>query len=420
MDDGWHAIAIIRDITQRTKTMEEMQRLIAVVEQGKDAIIIADAHNMVQYVNPAFSEITGYEESEIIGNSWSNVKHIDDFNVYQEDIFNQLNQNLHWKKRRKAARKDGTIYNEETLISPVLDEKTSVLKYIVITRRDITKEMNLEEQLQQSQKLESIGQLAAGIAHEINTPTQYVSDNIQFISDSHGQLMDLIDEYSKTELSAADLEKLDAFKTRIDFEFLKEEIPAAIDQSIGGIERVSNIVKAIKEFSHPGEKKMKLVDINHSIETTITIARNEWKYVADVTTDFQKDLPMVTCLPGEINQVVLNLIINASHAISDTLKTRKREKGNIHIQTLHQGEFIQIRVRDDGSGIPTEVQPRVFDPFFTTKSVGNGTGQGLSLAHMTVVNNHAGALYFKTEIDKGTTFFVELPIEGKNEVAPDE
>lgn len=195
-----------------------------------------------------------------------------------------------------------------------------------------------------------------------------------------------------------------------DFDYLELEVPRAIDQSLEGIRRVGNIVKAMKEFSHPGSELKKPVDINHAIETTITVARNEWRYVADVKTDFE-ELPMVPCLAGEFNQAILNLIINAAHAITDVVGDGSRKKGLITVRTRRDGEWVEISIQDTGTGIPEGIASRIFEPFFTTKDVGRGTGQGLTLTHGVIVKKHGGKIWFETGEGKGTTFFIRLPLD---------
>jgi signal transduction histidine kinase len=193
-----------------------------------------------------------------------------------------------------------------------------------------------------------------------------------------------------------------------DLEFITAEVPRAIDQSLDGARRVAKIVRAMKEFSHPDSAEKTATDINKAIESTITVARNEWKYVSEVVKEFDASLPAVVCYPGDINQVVLNLIVNAAHAIKDQVK--EGEKGQITVRTQNQGELVQISVTDTGSGIPEAIRNRVFDPFFTTKEVGKGTGQGLALAYTVVVKKHGGKIWFETEVGKGTTFFLTLPV----------
>ena len=418
MADGWNAIAIIRDITEKKKMTETMRRLTGAIEQNEDSIIITDANGTIEYVNPAFTVLTGFAADEVLDKNWTELQHIDDFGVYEQEIKQHLSENIVWNKRRKSKRKDGSSFDEATRIAPILDS-SGVIRHIVLSRRDISQEMILEQQLRQSQKLESIGQLAAGIAHEINTPAQYVSDNIKFISDAYqdvGQVLAAYTAWDQTLLSDTNILDL---KRKIDYGFLMEEIHGAIEQSREGISHISRIVKAIKEFSHPAADEKKLLDLNRAIETTITVARNEWKYVAEVTTQLDPELPMVECLPGEINQVILNIIINAAHAIGDVVDVETKQLGLISITSERVEDAVRISIKDTGSGIPLEAQPRIFDPFFTTKPVGKGTGQGLSLAHMSIVNKHDGRLYFETTAGVGTTFFIELPIQARSRINHD-
>jgi signal transduction histidine kinase len=199
---------------------------------------------------------------------------------------------------------------------------------------------------------------------------------------------------------------------RADSGYLLEEIPKAIEQTLEGVTRVSRLVGAMKEFSHPGTKEKIPLDLNHAIENTITVARNEWKYVADLETEFDPLLPLISCQPGEFNQVTLNLIVNAAHAIADVVGKGGSTKGKIKIQTRDSTEWVEIRIQDTGSGIPEKVRARVFDPFFTTKEIGKGTGQGLAIARSVIVDKHGGTIHFETEEGKGTTFIVRLPHDG--------
>ena len=288
---------------------------------------------------------------------------------------------------------------------------------VLILGRDITERKFLESQLTQAQKLEGIGQLAAGIAHEINTPMQYVGDNTRFLEDSFTDLMTLLQQYGRlheqAEKGHVDPETVAAIRTIIDeadVAYLGEEIPQAIQQSLEGVTRVTKIVRAMREFSHPGVEEKAAVDINTSIESTVTICRNEWKYVAEMVTDFDSSLPPVLCLPGELNQVFLNLIINAAHAIGDVVGEDAAEKGTITVGTRRRGDWVEIFVQDTGGGIPDEIRDRVYDPFFTTKEVGKGTGQGLAIARSVIVDKHGGALSLETERGVGTTFTIRLPL----------
>lgn len=288
-------------------------------------------------------------------------------------------------------------------------DDTSII--LVIIGEEITQRLQLERELAQAQKLESIGQLAAGIAHEINTPTQYVGDNIHFLQDAFSDLQRLLQQYDALldalSPAAQTREALDTLIAEIDLHYLLEEIPLAISQSLEGVQRIASIVAAMKEFSHPGGEDKVAVDINKALENTATVARNEWKYVAELELNLEPDLPLVACLPGEMNQVFLNLIVNAAHAIGEL---QREEKGRIAITTRRDGEWVEICIRDTGCGISPEIQDRVFDPFFTTKGVGKGTGQGLSIAHNVVVSKHGGTISFTSDAGKGTTFTIRLPL----------
>jgi len=287
---------------------------------------------------------------------------------------------------------------------------------ILIMGADITDRKNLESQLAQAQKLESIGQLAAGIAHEINTPIQYVGDNTQFLKQAFEDIFHVLEKYghlADTVINGGDprdcIAGINEAIADADLEFLRREVPDAVEQTLQGVNRVSGIVKSMKDFSHPGSEEKVALDINKALESTLIISRNEYKYVSDAVTDFDKNLPPVNCFAGEINQVFLNIIINAAHAIADTINGDTGAKGTITVRTRNTGNAAEIAISDTGKGIPEKDLPYIFDPFFTTKEVGKGTGQGLSLSYATVVEKHGGTLYCTSEPGKGSTFVLRLP-----------
>ena len=305
-----------------------------------------------------------------------------------------------------------------TVISPVFDHNGDLVSFVK-TFEDITTRLEIERGLHQAQKLESIGQLAAGIAHEINTPMQYVGDNLKFLTDVCVELKALCEGYNQVYEQA--LHRIPENKIvarmadvidEVDPEYILGEIPLTISQSLEGGQRVSNIVRAMRDFSHPGSEEKVHYDINHAIESTVVVSRNEWKYVANVEMELAPDLPQLLCFPGEMNQVFLNIIINAAHAIGENLKGEGvgEQKGMIKITTARESDFLLITIADSGDGIPVEVRNRIFDPFFTTKEVGKGTGQGLAIAHNVVVEKHRGQLFFTTEENRGTTFFIKIPL----------
>ncbi|MCG7936661.1 MAG: ATP-binding protein [Candidatus Thiodiazotropha taylori] len=284
---------------------------------------------------------------------------------------------------------------------------------------DVTEQKQLESEMQQAQKLQSIGQLAAGIAHEINTPIQYVGDNVRFLRDAFDDISeiidsqhDLVEQARSNNIAVEQIDKLDEQIDEVDLEYLQEEIPKSIQQTLDGVERVATIVRAMKEFSHPGSEEKTPTDINKAIESTVTVARNVWKYHAEVSLDLQPSLPPVRCIPGPVNEVLLNIIVNAAHAIAEKVG-ESGELGTIDIATEAVEDWCVIRIRDSGAGIPEDARNHVFDPFFTTKDVGKGTGQGLSLSHKIIVEQHDGELSFETELGVGTIFIIKLPIIGE-------
>ncbi len=281
---------------------------------------------------------------------------------------------------------------------------------------DVTAQKQLELELRQAQKLESVGRLAAGVAHEINTPIQYVSDNVEFLRTATGRLFGLLDRHREVARRAITREDdgavaaLEEAERKARLPYLSENVPAAIDAALEGLQRVSEIVRSMKAFAHPDQGEMAAIDLNQAIRNTLTVARNEYKYVADLDLDLG-DLPPVTCLSGEINQVVLNLVVNAAHAIGDVVGD-SGNRGTITVRTRVEGDHVIITIGDTGGGIPEAIRHRLFDPFFTTKAVGKGTGQGLAIARAVVVDKHGGRLSFETDVGKGTTFFVALPTAG--------
>ena len=276
-----------------------------------------------------------------------------------------------------------------------LQAKTVQLQEEMIQRKE------LETQLIHAQKMEAVGQLASGIAHEINSPSQFANDNILFLKDA----VDGFIAKLRGDTTAPDLKEL---------QFLAENAPEAVDQAKEGISRITTIVKSMKNFAYKdAESAKKPSDLNQAIQSTIVVATNEWKYHAELKLELDKNLPFVPCNIGEINQVVLNLVVNGAHAIRDHFEEGK--KGNLKVSTMYYAEAdcVVISINDDGGGIPKKVQTRIFEPFFTTKEVGVGTGQGLAIAHNVIVKSHSGQIWFDTQEGVGTTFFIKLPMEHK-------
>lgn len=262
---------------------------------------------------------------------------------------------------------------------------------------------HLETQLVHAQKMEAVGQLAAGIAHEINSPSQFVNDNVMFLKDAVNELLAAVSGEGE-------------IPDDKEIQFLRENAPGSVDQALQGMERITTIVKSMKNFAYrdaASEKRPQ--NLNQAIEATAVVATNEWKYHAELKTDLDPNLPFVPCNIGEINQVILNLIVNAAHAIRDS--ELKNGKGLILVSTRQYDQYVVITIQDDGGGIPEHVQGKIFEPFFTTKEVGVGTGQGLAIAHNVITKSHGGHIWFETEQGKGTTFFIRLSLDLPSQVS---
>ncbi|RMG18666.1 MAG: PAS domain S-box protein [Deltaproteobacteria bacterium] len=311
-----------------------------------------------------------------------------------------------WRSR------DGSTLVVTGSVSPVHDGD-GTLSSLVCVQRDITETRHLERSLNTARKLEAVGRLAAGIAHEINTPAQYARDNTVFIEEALPPILALLEAQAAVVEAARSagvaetlLEAVKEAEEAAQLDFVAAELPSAIASVKEGLDRIARIVRAMKDFAHPSDGKMEACDLNAVAEASVTVAQNEWKHHAEVELDFQEDLPSVTCIRDEVGQVILNLIVNATHAIAET-----GERGRIRVRTRAEGECVELRVEDTGTGIPKAVRDKVFDPFFTTKEVGKGTGQGLALAHSVIVETHQGQIDFETEEGEGTTFIVRIPCQ---------
>jgi len=406
---------VIRDISGIKKSQADVQKLASAVREISEGLVIANAHGETEYVNFAVEKITGYGSKELIGKNLLNIL-VSDLTSERINL-DELGLQAGKIQRGKAVctRKDGSQYTLQYNIAPIVDEQGN--KNYVSVISDVSQNELLEQQNRQAQKLEAIGSLAAGVAHEINTPTQYVGNNLLFIKKEFGSIIQLLEKNQQLlnraqpcESMVEPINELHQEEIDADLNYLTSEIPRAIDESLEGIGRVTKIVQAIKEFSHPSMDEKTPVDLNRAIDTTITVSRNEWKYLADLVPHYDEKLPTVFCSPGEINQVILNLITNAAHAIKEQIDKGVYTKGLIEIFTFGKENSVEIHVKDNGGGIPVEYREKVFNPFFTTKPVGMGTGQGLSISYKVIVNKHDGSLVFDTELGKGTTFKITLPL----------
>jgi PAS domain S-box-containing protein len=402
-------------VIERQQTEEARFRLATAIEQTVDLVIITDAEGNIEYVNPAFERTTGYEAARLLGKNPRSLKSGQHDLAFYRELWGTITAGAVWSGNFVNRRADGSFFSERATVTPVRDSSGRIVNYVKVSR-DVTAQLMLEAQLQQSQKLEAIGSLAAGIAHEINTPIQFIGNNTHFLSHSFSELFTLVtDSFQAIERTVNETPHpalLEILRRRdeADLPYLLKEIPNAISQSLDGIARVTDIVRAMREFSHPGTGTRSRVDVNRALEGALAVARSELRNVAEIVTDFESSLPAVECFPNEINQVFLNLLVNAAHAVADA-KTMGRVRGKITVTTRRKGGWIEVAIADNGTGIPESIRDHVFDSFFTTKPIGQGTGQGLAIARNTIENKHGGTLRFETHEGEGTTFFVSLPME---------
>lgn len=395
------------------RVLESEERYRVIAQTASDGIVTADETGRIQFANDAAASIFGFSDSELLWRDFESLAP-----GYLE-CFASCGRNANSPEapiELVGKHKTGREMPLEISLSECVQGPQNHRLTLVI--RDVTERKRTERQLAQSQRLESIGQLAAGIAHEINTPIQYVGDNIHFLSDSFKDLSALLAAYRQLDCPNGNAEAVPGLRDAtarlaeaIDIDYLQAEIPKAIQQSLDGVRRVAEIVGAMKELSHPGTTAKCAVDLNHLINNTILVSKHAWKLVAEVTTEFDLDLPTIQCIAGDLSQVILNLIVNAADAIADAAQAKGGVKGHIKISTRRCENWAEIRVSDNGTGVPESIQPRIFDPFFTTKDVGKGTGQGLAIAHAIITQKHQGTIQFETQKGVGTTFVIRLSIE---------
>jgi PAS domain S-box-containing protein len=389
-------------------------RLKSILDTAADAILTVDEDGLVETMNNSATRTFDVEAAEVVQ------KPVDGILPGLTAVLTSASSASPESRARELIGLrgvSGTAFPVEVSYS---DLSTGGRRTRIVIARDLTHRKELEAAINHSKRLDAIGQLAAGIAHEINTPIQYVGDNARFLRESFDDILALLPKYELLKTAAERgtiapevLEQVLAAEAGVDLAFLCEEIPQAIAQALEGVERVASIVAAMKAFSHPGKDKVPS-DINKALQTTITVCRNEWKYVADLTTTFDETLPLISCVIGEVNQVFINLIVNAAHAIAEKAGD-SGEMGLITIETRREEPFVEICISDSGNGIPAALRDKVFEPFFTTKDVGKGTGQGLSLSHSVIVKKHGGQLFFKSDEGVGTTFYVRLPIDQESQ-----
>jgi len=429
LHERWAAIAVIRDITGRTRAQDTLvrseERLNMALDVAQMGTWDLDVSTGTAWRSALHDKIFGYDSHQTEWSYERFLEHVvpEDRERVRRSTFESATPGLIKFECRIIRANDQTQrwVSIQGMVHHFQDGKPSRMMGTVI---DITEsklaEMErqaTEAQSSLSQKLESVGRLASGVAHEINTPMQFITDNTQFLKRAVTSLTEVLAAYRAINEIVASGNKPDealalarAAEEANELEYLMGEIPTTFEETMGGLKRVTHIIKSLKEFSHPNTTAKQPADLNKAINTTIAVSRHEWKYVAEVATELDPDLPMIPLCIDEMNQVMLNLIVNAAHAIGDALKQRGEAKGVITLRTKQEGDSVLVEVQDNGTGIPESAQSHIFEPFFTTKGVGKGTGQGLAIIRNIVIKNHGGTISFTTKPGVGTTFHIHLPM----------
>jgi len=409
------AVAVQRpDVQMQADNLTHIRNVA--ITNTRTAMVITDVQkpdNPIIFANPMFFEMTGYSESEVYGNNCRFLRNQDKDQPGFTTIRNAVQMGQECCVQIRNYKKDGTMFLNELTLTPIRSE-SGELTHFMGSQRDITRQRQEESRQILDQKMASIGHLAAGIAHEINSPLQFVGNNTNFLKQSFDGLFLSLKIYQRfINENCIEHPGFPRLRTRIkqlESNHLFGEVPEAIAQTASGIERITNIVKTIKYFSHPGSTDFVETNLRETIPATVALCKHEWKYVAEVEIDFQENFPNIWSLPGDLNQVVLNLIVNASHSIGDRVKRGEFEKGQIKVKLTFDERKCSISVSDTGDGIPPQVRESLFEPFVTTKSIGQGTGQGLAISRHIIHNKLQGTLSFETETGCGTTFLIQIPI----------
>lgn len=428
---------ISHDITARKEAEAESRsktaRLEAQVDASLDGILLVDTRGKKILQNRRFAELMKLppkiveesDDEQTLRFVRNTAKYPDAFVEKVAYLYAHPNET----SRDEVEFKDGTILDRYS--APVIG-KDGTHYGRIWTFRDVTESKRaaqdhrqMELQLALAQKMESIGRLAAGVAHEINTPTQFIADNTHFLTEAFARIEGVRARYRALLTIAAKepacleaVQTVEAAEAEAELDYLSTEIPRCLLQSGEGLTRVARIVRSLKEFAHPNSPDLTPADLNRTIETSVIVSRHEWKYVAKLSTELDAELPLVPCVVDEFNQVILNLVINAAHAIEEATKSRGGGQGHITVRTRHAPPWAIVEVEDNGSGMTPEVRSRIFEPFFTTKAVGKGTGQGLAIVHTIVVKHHRGDIDVETEAGRGTKFILRLPLTSPQTPGP--
>jgi two-component system NtrC family sensor kinase len=403
-------------LAEYSKQLEAaLEHISAIMASTPDVIVTCDSSLVVENVNDGCRDILGYDPEELRGARLDTI-------IPALSLCCSVNMYSQGAGALTARTKSGEMIEVELREKTALIRNRALHVYTIrdVSERNRTHRMNeaIVRQLHEARRLQAIGALASGIAHEINTPIQFVGDNIAFLKKALKDIHTSYLHYEKLRslcardgLHDAQVARIDRFNASINLPFLIPEILVALAETSEGITLMRDIVLLVRDFAHPGTGEHETTSLGTVMRNVLTISRNRWKTVAAVDTDLPDDLPPITCYPSQLQQVLINLLINAVEAIEDG----RQGRGTIKISARVRGGRIVIRVSDNGPGIPEALREKIFDPFFTTKTIGRGTGQGLALAKDIIVNHHCGSLCLGEEPGFTTSFVIELPIGGPEE-----
>jgi PAS domain S-box-containing protein len=424
---------LVAERADRERLQSELDLRNSALDSARSHVMVVDVCRerwVIVYANRALAADHGYEPSELIGRSPAMLVPATDNAEALERIAAAVRDGTTTSNVEVLARRqDGSRFWAGLVMAPVRSQTEHIFYYVAVganitaklaqqreqreLQEKLYEEMRERErmaiELRLAQKLESVGRLAAGIAHEINTPIQYIGDSVSFLQSAQADLYRLLRTYRAAVAGTCSGEAASRIEQEVDMEFLSREMPKAFERTLEGVERVAAIVRAMKEFAHPDTIEHSSADLNHALQTTLTVAHNEYKYSAQVQTRLG-ELPLVPCNVGEMNQVFLNLIVNAAHAIAESGKAA--DTGLISIATTTLGSQVEISIEDNGCGIQPDHLDKIFDPFFTTKPVGKGTGQGLAIARSIITEKHGGQIEVQSVVGQGTRFLLRLPVGG--------
>jgi PAS domain S-box-containing protein len=428
-----------RDITSKKETTREIETITIAMEQSASAIIITNIDGNMEYVNKKFELITGYKKDQLIGKSINILNSMIQYKDFFKRMWKIIKNGKEWKGEFYNKTKDGSLFWWDSSISPVKDEQGRIIKFLAVAE-DITEKKNFIEEitqknidlekalnslkeiqmhLVQEDKMASVGQLSAGIAHEINNPLGFVSSNFNTLKKYMNNFKEYIFEYRKLKntlsescitLAQDEIEKINTLEEN-KMEYIINDLDCLFEDTENGLNRIKKIVISLGNFAHENSNDTcEDYSLNQGIEDTLVIAQNELKYVIDIKINLITNIPLIKANPGEINQVLLNILLNSSYSIKEKKKKYQDYIGELNIKTWNDDDFVYCSIEDNGIGMPKENINKVFNPFFTTKPIGKGTGLGLSISYNIIVNKHKGDIKLESIVGKGTKFTLILPI----------